>query len=603
VAGAAVVGAGQPDWVVAVADQVIARAKDRALAGPLTCASGLSPSGPIHLGNLREIMVPHFVAGEIRSRGLPCRHILSWDDYDRFRKVPAGISESFAEHIGRPLTAVPDPCGQHESWAEHFKAPFRVALDQLGVEVTEISQTQMYTTGAYRAEVLSAMRDRDRISVILNAYRTGQAADDAGAGVGAGAGVAGVARAGGTGGAAESDEDADPATDPAADPAADLAAVTGAYYPFKPYCQVCRRDSTTVVSFDDASSALSYRCACGHEGGFALDQASHGKLVWKVDWPMRWAFEAVIFEAAGVDHSSPGSSFTVGSRLVRAVFGGLPPVYLGYSFVGTSGAAKMSSSVGGAPTPADALSILEPPLLRWMYARRKPSQSITVSFDSEVGRVYDEWDALGRRVVGGQADSWERANRYRAAVSSRGPLPATPRLFPFRTLASLVDITAGQDAQILRILADLDQDQPVTSLDEVRPRLDLARTWVRDYVPAADRTAVRAEPDSQRLAQLTTDERQAIAMLLDGLEANWSLVGLTALVYGVPKLQAGLPADASPTPALKAAQRALFTLLYELLIGRDTGPRLPTLMLALGPRRIRSLLAPEQAPCTHRGPP
>src|SRR3954463_10629731 len=113
---------GAPDWVASVADTVIAEAAERG-AATVVCASGISPSGPIHLGNLREIMVPHLVADEIRRRGLPCRHILSWDDYDRLRKVPAGVPESFSEHIGRPLSEVPDPCGEHASWAEHFKAP------------------------------------------------------------------------------------------------------------------------------------------------------------------------------------------------------------------------------------------------------------------------------------------------------------------------------------------------------------------------------------------------------------------------------------------------------------------------------------------------
>ena len=37
------------------------------------------------------------------------RHLHVWDDYDRFRKVPVGIDASWAEHIGRPLSAVPDP--------------------------------------------------------------------------------------------------------------------------------------------------------------------------------------------------------------------------------------------------------------------------------------------------------------------------------------------------------------------------------------------------------------------------------------------------------------------------------------------------------------
>jgi len=540
-----VAGAQQADWVAAVAGQVAAEGENRAAGGPLTCASGISPSGPIHLGNLREIMVPHFVVGELRDRGLPGRHILSWDDYDRLRKVPAGVPDSFAEHIGRPLTAVPDPCGQHESWAEHFKAPFRAALERLGVEVTEISQTRMYAAGAYRAQVLHAMRSRGRIGAILSAYRTPKNGDD-------------------------DDQDA-----------------PGEYFPYRPYCQACGRDSTAVVSFDDDTTRLRYRCDCGHRGEFALGEVSHGKLAWKVDWPMRWAFERVTFEAAGVDHSSPGSSFTVGSRLVTEIFGGLPPVYLAYSFVGTSGAAKMSSSAGAAPTPEDALGIFEAPLLRWLYARRKPGQSITLSFDSEVGRVYDEWDALGRRVAAGQADAWERTNARRAL--GRG-LPVTPRPVPFRTLASLVDITAGDDAQLLRILADLDPGSPVTSLDDVRPRLDRARTWIREYVPEQDRTRPRAEPDRDRLARLTPQQQQAIGLLLDGLEADWSLDGLAALVYGVPKLQAGLTADARVTPELKVAQRALFTLLYELLVGRDTGPRLPTLMLSLGPARIRSLL-------------
>src|SRR5580765_2345765 len=94
-----------------------------------------------------ELTTPHFVADEVRKQGVPCRHILSWDDYDRLRRVPAGFPESFAEHIGRPLTAVPDPCGGHENWAEHFKEPLRESLAWLDVLVTEISQTQMYTSG------------------------------------------------------------------------------------------------------------------------------------------------------------------------------------------------------------------------------------------------------------------------------------------------------------------------------------------------------------------------------------------------------------------------------------------------------------------------
>ena len=58
----------------------------------------------------------------------------------------------------------------------------------------------------------------------------------------------------------------------------------------------------------------------------------------------------------------------------------------------------------------------------------------------------------------------------------------------------------------------------------------------------------------------------------------------------MPKLQAGLPLDTTPTDELKAAQRRFFVLLYRLLVGSDTGPRLPTLLLAAGPGTVRSLV-------------
>jgi lysyl-tRNA synthetase, class I len=539
------------DWVARTVGQVCAEAERRHPAEAPTCASGISPSGPVHLGNLRELMIPHLVADEIRKQDAPCRHILSWDDYDRLRRVPAGFPASFAEHIGRPLTAVPDPCGEHESWAEHFKEPLRESLARLGIRVTEISQTRMYTSGAYTAQIVTAMRRRADIGAALAKYQTKR-----------------------------SDDPDDDGRQPA-----------HAYYPFKPYCASCGRDDTTVTAFDDETTEITYTCACGaHEGPTPIAQVA-GKLVWKVDWPMRWAYERVTFEPAGVDHSSPGSSFTVGGELVSEIFGGQMPLHFGYAFVGTSGgSSKMSGSAGRAPTPADALEIFEAPLLRWLYARRRPEQSITLAFGQEVGRVYDEWDTLSRRVADGTADAPARAVFARASGTAKGPLPVTPRPLPFRTLASVADITAGDEAQIRRILRDLTVDDPVTTLDEVRPRLDCAQAWVAGYVAPADRTQVRTEPDTARLTALTDSERGAVKLLTERMADDLSLDGLTTLLYGIPKLQRGLPITAPPTAELKADQRAWFILLYQLLIGKDTGPRLPTLLLALGHDRIRSLL-------------
>ena len=62
-------------------------------------------------------------------------------------------------------------------------------------------------------------------------------------------------------------------------------------------------------------------------------------------------------------------------------------------------------------------------------------------------------------------------------------------------------------------------------------------------------------------------------------------------MYAIPKLLRGLPEDAPPDPELKRAQREFFAAVYQLLCSADTGPRLPTLLLSIGPDRARRLLS------------
>jgi lysyl-tRNA synthetase class 1 len=552
------------DWVSRTADDVIARVERTSPGKVIVCASGISPSGPIHLGNLREMLVPHFVADEIRRRGRECRHILSWDDYDRLRKVPAGVPAGFEEHVGRPLSSVPDPWGAYANWAERFKAPLREALAALGVEIVEISQTEMYTSGAYTDQILTAIDERRRIDSILSRYRTKKP---------------------GGGGAQPVAESPDGSDD-------ESGSGGGEYFPYKAYCANCGRDTTDVTAYDPIGKGVDYACStCGHRGDVDISVDNHGKLVWKVDWPMRWAFEGVDFEPAGVDHATPGSSFTVGTQLVSEIFGGEPPFYFGYSFVGIKGMAKMSSSSGGVPIPSDALEVLEAPILRWLYVRRRPNQSFTIDLGAEVVRLYDEWDRLGARVSAGTAPPGDMLTHSRSTRTSLGRLRQPETVVPFRMLSSVVDVTAGDDDQIARLLRTM--GVLGGDLSAVEPRLSSARNWVSDYMPERDRTHVRDQPDVERLRAVSGEDRECLDLLLERLSADWTLEGLTRLVYGVPKLVHGLELDDPPDEATKESQKRFFRMLYTLLISRERGPRLPTLLMALGQDRTRSLLTPE----------
>ena len=557
---------GEPhDWVTRAADDAVRHAQETGGADRvITCASGASPSGPIHLGNLREFITPHFVAEEIRRRGVAVRHLHSWDDFDRFRKVPAGVDPSWAEHIGRPLSAVPDPWECHESWAEHFKAPLRAALAEMGIEMEEVSQTEQYRAGAYTEQVLHAIRHRDVIEEVLGKHRTKKAEPEP-----------------------ENEQEAAALEDSVADDE-DEQSGTGdlARFPYKPYCRECGRDTVEITAYDDDTTDLSYTCtSCGFTGVTNVATQHEGKLVWKVDWPMRWAYEGVDFEPGGLDHSTPGSSYTVGKELVKRVFDFRAPSYVAYAFVGFAGVQKMSSSAGGVPTAADALKILEAPILRWLYVRRQPKQAFNIDFGAEVVRLYDEWDALGRKAANpdkrdAQVLAFERAS----ATASAGTLPTPAVVTSFRLLSSVADVTNGDVAQISRIVG--------APAEDLEPRLGKARTWTADFVPDEERTSVRSAPDADRLAALSEDEELWLRQLLDRLPDELDLDPTTELIYGVPKLARGLGLDDAPTDQVKQDQKDFFRLLYNLLVDADRGPRLPTLFLALGAEKVRSLLTP-----------
>jgi lysyl-tRNA synthetase class 1 len=563
------------DWVTRAADDALRHHERTGADGPVTCSSGISPSGPVHLGNLREFLMPHFVAEELRRRGVPVRHLHVWDDYDRFRKVPYGVDPSWVEHIGRPLVDVPDPWDCHDSWSTHYKEPVLATFAALGAEVDTISQAERYRSGVYREEVLRAVRHRAEIDAVLEKHRTKKAepsgsADDDHAAQEAEAMADSVAN----------DDDAD-----------ETASGVG-YFPFKPYCHDCGRDTTTVTAYDDDTTDLAYVCSvCDYHGTTHLATQDEGKLAWKADWPMRWAFEKVDFEPAGMDHATPGSSFTVGHELVESVWDYPRPAWFGYGFVGFAGVQKMSSSAGGAPTAQDALRVLEPGILRWLYVRRQPRQTFDIDFGQEVVRLYDEWDALARKAADpAKRDAQVLAYERAAATRSSGPLPAPRVVVPFRMLASVADVTAGSAEQISRIVAHLGHAHD--SVEDLEPRLSRAMAWTAEFVPAADRTTVRESPDSLAIEALSAQEREWVSLLLHGLQGDLEIEPVTALVYGVPKLARGLSLDDKPTDEVKADQKEFFRLLYHLLVDAERGPRLPTLIVALGAERVRALLQP-----------
>lgn len=338
-------------WADAVADQIISLNKDQDV---YTVAAGISPSGVVHFGNFRDVITAHMVRNSLISKGKKAKMIFSWDNFDRYRKVPVGVPESFAEYIGKPLSKIPDPFGNLASYAERFQAPFEEAMKKLGIDIEYKNQTEMYESGMYDEKIKLAMQERGKIADVLLSFMTEKAM-----------------------------------TEKKIDPKV----YKENFYPISIYSRFSGKDSTKILKYDGDMTVTYYCAESKKEETVNLRETRVAKLNWKVDWPMRWQYENVNFEPGGSDHASPGGSYDVSSVLAKDLFGIEPPVFVEYMFVGIRGlGAKMSGSKGNAVSPLDLLDIYDADLLKWLYLRKDPNQTFELAFDSEIYRQYDEYD-------------------------------------------------------------------------------------------------------------------------------------------------------------------------------------------------------------------
>lgn len=529
--------AGDGLWVGKVADKVLAEFPDQPL---YTCAAGISPSGIVHFGNFRDVATSLAVMSELQTRGKKARLLFSWDNYDRFRKVPAGIDPSFSRYIGMPLTEVPDPEGKFPSYARRFEVELEESMKEMGISPDYRYQTQEYKSGRYAERIAFVLERRALAADIQLQFKTDKSNQEKGI---------------------------DPET------------FRATYFPVTVYSRFSGMDKTQVLSYDGGTK-LTYRCLVTDKvEQIDFKETPVVKLPWKLDWPMRWNEEHVHFEPGGKDHATPGGSYDVSATAARELFGFKPPVFQGYEFVGIQGVkgGKMSGSKGGAVSPATLLEIYEPSLLKWLYMRRSPTQSFNLAFDTEVYRQYDEFD---REVASFQRGEASPARQKILQFSGVKQTDAPP--LAFKQAVALGQITQWQPEK-LRELAE--QSGIPCSAASIAVRLPKARAWLTSYNPE-EIIELRGTPNADYAAALDDKRRAQIVKLRAFLEgAVTSIAALDENLYGIPK------DPALDEKATKVAQRGFFKDVYNLLIGKDAGPRLSTFLWAIDRATVLRLLA------------
>lgn len=513
-------------WADKAAENLIHKNPKKKL---FTLAAGISPSGTVHIGNFRDLITAEAVSRALKDKGKKVRFLFSWDDYDRLRKIPKNISNNFEKYIGLPYSKVPNPFEKTGSYAEHFEKELEKDIPTLGVNPEFIYQTKMYAAGKYKEGIIEAMKKRKQIALILADFRTQ--------------------------GFTEKEVEN--------------------YYPLEIYCENCNKDFTKIESYDEKTNEVEYSCKCGNKNKINLKEKNIGKLQWKVDWAMRWKYEDVCFEPGGKDHSSPQGSYQVARRISKEVFDFEPPMYQPYDFIGLSGlSSKMSGSTGINISPGNLLNIYEPELLRWLFLRTLPTKQFDFCFDSEIIRQYDEFD----REQKNYKDLKENKKRALELSKIKTKFIAKNNI-SFRLIGNIGQITQGNIKEVQRILKETGDK---SNKDSIKRRLILSQNWISEFSPE-NKIELLKNGNEKYFKKLEKLEKQELINFFSNIEDNWSLDKLTNLAYEVPKQ------DGLDEKQLRNRQREFFKNVYMFLIGKETGPRLPTFLISIGKDKIKEI--------------
>ncbi len=515
-------------WSYKIAKELIEKYPDR---DTFVCAAGISPSGSVHIGNFRELITTYFVVKSLKKLGKKTRFIFSWDDYDRFRKVPKNVDQSFEKYIGMPYSEIPDPYGCHHSYAEHFEKEFEKSLEEFGIYAQFIYQSKEYQSGRYNKHILHALKQRKEIYDILMQFKTQE----------------------------PSEED------------------RNSFYPITLYCEECGKDNTEIRNFIEESEKIEYVCKCGNHNVLTVMNAKNIKLNWKVDWSMRWMIEEVVFEPGGRDHSSATGSYNVSKEVARRIFNYKAPDYAAYEFIGIKGSdRKMSSSSGNIITPNELLKIYLPKIILFIFSKYKPSAAFNIGLDEDVIRNYSEYERYKSKYTSNSLVDEDLC--YSMELSEiNNDNNVVPKFNQVAGVLPLVNF----DVQILREVFNKIGEE--YCMDDIRKICDRVEYWIKNWYPQK-MLHLNNEKNSEYYETLNEVQRRWLCNLCDIIKNGSDLSSdqLLKEIYDI--------CHDDDKKIKRNNQKTLFGIVYRLVLNSTSGPRLPLLIKALRTEKILSLL-------------
>jgi len=439
--------------------------------------TGYGPSGLPHIGTFQEVLRTTLVrrAYEALTGGAPTRLVAFSDDMDGLRKVPDNIpnAEMLAEHLGKPLSRIPDPFGMHESFAHHNNAMLRDFLDRFGFDYEFVSASDRYDSGAFDDALRGVLRNNQAIlDIMLPTLREERRKTYS--------------------------------------PVLPVSPSTGEVLQVP--IEVLDSESG-MVRFEDQGETVE-QCVFG----------GNAKLQWKVDWAMRWVDLGVDYEMCGKDLTD---SVTQSGKIAK-ILGGRRPEGLIYELFLDENGEKISKSKGNGLTIEQWLTYGTEESLGF-YLFREP-QSAKQLHIGVIPRAVDEyWQFRGNlseqaleKQLGNPVWHLLRANGQSGGAGDT--LPVT-----YGLLLNLVGVlgAGATEEQVWTYLGNYIGDLDPSHHPELAKLVDCALAYNRDYITP---TLNRRAPEAGEAAALAALDEELAATSDDATAEE-----LQTMIYEIGK--------------------------------------------------------------------
>jgi len=420
------------------------------LTGPQRINDSKTPSGRVHVGSLRGVLIHDAIYRALLSHGFDASYSYGIDDFDPLDGLPADAEPWLKDYLGHPLCNVPAPqTSSTTDLADYYISEFLDIFSELGVGAEIYRARDLYRSGRFNEAIDTILKNAH---IVRKVYA-----------------------------------EVSHATRPAN------------WFPFQVICERCGKIGATEVTDYDGKE-VSYACepdlvtwatGCGNRGKVSPFDGN-GKLPWKLEWVAKWHTFGTTIEGAGKDHCTKGGSREVAAACLRGIFDEPPPLNVPYEFF-LVGGAKMSSSKAVGTAAREMADLLPPEVLRFLMIRTPPRKAVNFSTDYDyLVKLYNEHDRLVESRLSGRATPEQEKTLHMIEVD-----PQVTAYHPvgFQLLTALlqlphIDIEREIELRSTTGPSALDKDS-------LHKRLRSARYWLEHFASEEDRLALQPEvPES-----------------------------------------------------------------------------------------------------------